>query len=99
MPTTPVSLAARERLREHHSAAAKAVAKHSTALVHLDTVAARRQKLVAQQDALVTTAQNQVDAAVAEAANIMGIEVAAAVLNLSKSEVQRLVREARRSGD
>lgn len=88
--TNPVSLAARERLHEHQAAAAKAVATHTAALGRLDAVVTRRNKVVAQQDALVATARAEVDAAVAEAASVMGIEVAAAVLNLTKTEVRRV---------
>lgn len=91
--TTPVSLAARERLREHQAASAKAVATHSAALGRLATVVAHRDRVTAQQDALVAAAQGEVDAAVAEAARVMGIEVAAVVLNLGKSDVRRLSKE------
>jgi saccharopine dehydrogenase-like NADP-dependent oxidoreductase len=94
--TTPVSFAARERLREHQAAAAKAVATHTAALARLDAAVARRQKLVAQQDALVVAAQGEFDAAVAKAASVMGIDVVAAVLNLSKSEVRRVSKDHRR---
>lgn len=65
------------------------MATHSAALARFEIVSARREKVVAQQDALVASRKAEVDAAVAKAARIMGIEVAAAVLNLSKSEVRR----------
>lgn len=97
MPITiPVSIDARERLRGLQATSTKGVATHSAVLARLDAVLARfemvstrRDKVVAQQDALVASRKAQVDAAVAKAADIMGIEVAAAVLNLSKSEVRR----------
>lgn len=95
MPSaTPISLAARERLREHHAAAAKAVAVHAAALARLDAATSRRAEIVARQDALVADAVTEVAGAVAEAARIMGIDVAAAVLDLSKAEVRRRSKEA-----
>lgn len=91
MPSaTPISLAARERLREHHSAAAKAVAVHAAALARLDAAASRRAAIVARQDALVADAATEVARAIAEAAGVMGMDVAAAVLGLSKAEVRRM---------
>jgi hypothetical protein len=93
--TTPISLAARERFRDHQAAAAKAVAAHSDALTRLYMVTSRRAGVVARQDALVGTAAAAVAAAVAETARVMGTEVAAEVLDLSKAEVRRIVRKAR----
>lgn len=97
MPSaTPISLAARERLRDHQAATAKVVAFHAAALARLDTATTRRAAVVAKQDALVAAAATEVDTAIAEAAKVMGIEVAAAVLNLSKSEVRRTTNKAKR---
>jgi len=91
MPSaTPISLAARERLREHHAAAAKAIAVHASALARLDAATSRRAETVARQDALVADATIEVARAVAEAASVMGMDVAAAVLGLSKAEVRRM---------
>ncbi len=96
MPTTtPVSLAARERLREHQAAAAKAVATHMAALARFDAMIARRNRVVAQHDGFVAASKAVVDATVGEAASVMGIEVTAAVLNLSKSEVRRICNKDR----
>ena len=96
MPSaTPISLAARERLREHHAAAAKAVAIHAAALARLDAATSRRAEIVARQDALVAAASAEVAGAVAEVARVMGIAIAAAVLDLSKAEVRHMCKEAR----
>ena len=95
--TTPLSLAARERLREHQAATARVVARHSATLAHLDAAVTRRNKVVAQQDALVAASQAKVDVAVAEAATVMGVDVAAAVLGLSKAEVSRASKGAPRT--
>lgn len=97
MPSsTPISLAARERLRNHQAATAKAVAVHAAALARLATATTRRAEVVAKQDALVAAAAAEVAAAVAEAARIMGTDVASAVLDLSKTEVRRITNEAKR---
>ena len=96
-PTTPISLGARQRLRDHQATTAKAVAVHSAALARLDAAATRRAAVVAKQDALVAAATAEVTAAVAEAARIMGAEVAAAVLDLSKAEVRRILKESTRT--
>lgn len=77
MPSaTPVSLAARERLRDHQATAAKAVAAHGAAVARLDAAAA------------------SVAAAVAEVARVLGADVAAAVLELPKSEVRRMSKKS-----
>jgi len=91
--TTPVSLAARERLRDHQAAAAKATAVYSSSLSRLDAVMSRRSKVVAEQDALVTAATAKVAAAVVAAARVMGEDVAASVLDISKAEVRRMTKE------
>jgi hypothetical protein len=93
--TTPVSLSARERLRDHQAAAAKVAAAHSAALARLETATSRRAKVVAREDVLVATAAAKVAAAVAELARVMGAEVAAAILDLSKAEVRRITRNAK----
>ena len=77
MPSAmPVSLAARERLRDHQATAAKAVAAHGAAVARLDAAAA------------------SVAAAVAEVARVLGADVAAAVLELPKSEVRRMSKKS-----
>jgi hypothetical protein len=92
--TSPRSLAARERLRDHQAAAAKAVATHSASLGRLEAVVSRRAEVLAEQDALVASANAQVTTAVVAAAEVMGVDVSAAVLNLSKAEVRRMVKDA-----
>jgi len=90
--TTPVTLAARERLRDHHAAAAKAVAAHSASLARLDAAISRRAEVVAGQDALVATASAELAAAVAAVAQVMGVDIAADVLGLSIAEVRRMTK-------
>jgi hypothetical protein len=91
-PTTHVSLAARERLRDHQTVAAKAVAAHSASQARLDAAISRRADVIAGQDALVATARAEVAAAVVSVAQVMGAEVAADVLALSKAEVRRITK-------
>ena len=91
--TTPVSLAARERLRDHQAASAKAIAAYSASLSRLDTAISRRAKVVAEQDGLVAMANAEVAAAVVAVAHVMGADVAASVLDLSKAEVRRMTKD------
>jgi ABC-type methionine transport system permease subunit len=95
MPSaSPISLAARERLRDHQAVTAKAVGGHAAALVRLETAASRRADVVARQDVLVAIAAAEVASAVVEAARVMGTDVAATVLDLRKTEVRRILKEA-----
>jgi hypothetical protein len=95
MPSaTPVSLAARERLRDHQAAAGKVVAAHGAAVARFDATSARRNEIVAAQDAPVAAAAANVGAAVAVVAGVLGADVAAVVLGLSKSEVRRMSKES-----
>jgi hypothetical protein len=93
-PTTPVSLAARQRLRDHQVAAAKVVAAHGTASTRLEAIIARRAAVVAAQDALVAAANSDVAAAVVAVVQVVGVDTAAALLDLSKAEVRRLTKNA-----
>lgn len=94
-PTTPVSLAARQRFRDHQAAGAKALAIHTAALARLDTVISRRDKILGEQDTLVATANADVIAAFAEVVQVMGVAVAADVLGLNATEVRRITKDAR----
>ena len=95
MPSkAPVSLAARERLRDHQAAAAKAVGAHSAALTRLDAVMSRRAEVLAAQDCLVAAANAEVAAAIVTAAQVMGVDVAATLLDLTKAEVRRVIKAA-----
>jgi hypothetical protein len=80
--STPISLAARERLRDHQAAGSKAVAAHAAAVARLDAVSARRARILAIHDAAVAAATTEVRAAVLEVVRLLGADVAAAVLNL-----------------
>ena len=94
----PVSLAARERLRDHQAAAAKVVGAHGAALARLEAVTARRAEVLAAQDLLVADANAEVAAAVVTAAQLMGADVAATLLDVSRAEVRRLTKAARLAG-
>ncbi len=95
MPSkAPMSLAARERLRDHQAAAAKAVAAYSAARARLEAVTSRRAEVLAAQDRLVAAANAEVAAALVTAANVMGVDVAATLLDVSKAEVLRVRKAA-----
>ena len=89
----PVSLAARERLRDHQAAAAKAVATHAASTARLDAVLSRRAKVIESQDNLVEAATADLEAAIAAVARAMGVDVAAEVLGLNKAEVRRIAKD------
>lgn len=72
--------------------ASKAVTAHAAAVARLEAVSARRARIVAVHDALVAAALAEVGAAIAEVARLLGADVAAAVLNLPRSELRRKVR-------
>jgi hypothetical protein len=80
----PVSLAARERLRDHQAAAAKAVSAHSAALARLEAVTSRRAEVLVAQDGLVAAAN---------------AEVTATLLDVSKAEVRRATKAAQLAGN
>jgi hypothetical protein len=90
----PVSMAARERLRDHQVAAAKAVSAHSAALARLEAVTSRRAEVLVAQDGLVAAANAEVAAAVVTAAKVMGADLAATLLDVSKVEVRRAMKAA-----
>jgi len=89
----PVSLAARERLRDHQAAAAKAVASHAASAARRDSVVSRRGKVIERQDALVAAATAELEVAIAAVAQAMGVDVAAEVLGLKKAEVRRIAKD------
>jgi hypothetical protein len=91
--TTPVSLAARERLRNHQAAGAKAIAVYSASLSRLDAAITRRAKVVGEQDSLVAAANAEVAAAVVEAVQVMGADLTASVFDLAKAEVRRMTKD------
>ena len=86
----------RERLRDHQAAAAKAVGAHGAAMARLEAVISRRADVLAAQDSLVAAANAEVAAAVVTAAEVMGVDVAASLLDLTKAEVRRM-RKAEKS--
>lgn len=94
-PKAPVSLTARERLRDHQAAAAKAVRTHSSAVTRLEAVTSRRAEVVAAQDALVLAAQADVAASVVALAKVVGADTAATLLDITKAEVRRMTKDAR----
>jgi hypothetical protein len=95
----PVSMAARERLRDHQVAAANVVSAHSAALARLEAVTSRRAEVLVAQDGLVAAANAEVIAAVVTAAKVMGADVTATLLDVTKSEVRRAMKAAPLAGN
>lgn len=62
--------------------------------ISLAAAVVRRDAAVSKQDVLVAAATAEVAALVAEAARAKGADGAATVLDLSKTEVRRVVEEA-----
>ena len=54
----------------------------------------RRAEVLAAQDRLVATANAEVAAALVTASNVMGVDVAATLLDVSKAEVHRARKAA-----
>jgi saccharopine dehydrogenase-like NADP-dependent oxidoreductase len=79
-------------LRDHQAAAAKAVGAHGVAMARLDVAVRRRAEVLAGQDALIAAANAEVTAAVVRVAQIMGVDVAASLLDLTKAEVRRMAK-------
>jgi hypothetical protein len=89
-----VSLAARERLRNHHAAAGRAVAAYLVATSRLDAVKSRRAEIVAGQDTLVAAGSAEVARAIAGIVQVVGVETAAGLLEVSTAEVRRVTKDA-----
>jgi len=62
-------------------------------------VTSRRAEVLAAQDGLVAAANAEVVAAVVTAAKVMGADVAATLLDVSKAEVRRVTKEAQLAGN
>lgn len=88
-----------ERLRDHQVAVAKAVSAHSAALARLEAVTSRRAEVLVAQDGLVAAADAEVAAAVVTAAKVMGADVAATLLDVSKAEVRRAMKAVQLAGN
>lgn len=87
--THPVSAAARQRAREHQRATTKAVATVEAAAAREEAAQAKRGEVLASQDVLVAAAQADLSAAIAALSAVVGVDVAADLLDLPKAEVRR----------
>jgi hypothetical protein len=61
-------------------------------MARLDAAVRRRAEVLAGQDALIAAANAEVTAAVVRVAQIMGVDVAASLLDLTKAEVRRMAK-------
>ncbi|MDQ2729990.1 MAG: hypothetical protein M3Y91_19535 [Actinomycetota bacterium] len=87
----PVSASARQRAREHQRATTKAVATVEAASGRQKAAQGKRAEVLAAQDGLVAAAQADLFAAIAGLSAVVGVEVAAGLLDLPKAEVRRAV--------
>jgi hypothetical protein len=85
MPIREMVRDAQRRLAELDAGYARAVAK-------LDRVSVRRTGVMAEQDRLVASAQEDVDRTVAVMADAVGAQLTADVLGLDLADVRRLVK-------
>ena len=91
----PVPLSARERLRDHQAAAAKAVASHAVSTARLHAVLSRSRQGDRRKAGRPSwkAATAEVEAAIAAVARAIGVDVAAEVLGLNKAEVRRIAKD------
>jgi hypothetical protein len=94
-PGKPVSLAARERLKDHQAVAAQAVAAYSVSLSKLEASRSRRAQAISDQDVHVAKATAENGAALLIVAQAVGADIAADVLGLTNAEVRRIIKDAK----
>ena len=82
----------RDEVRNAQRALAALDAAHSRALARLDQALARRGEVMAEQDRQVAAAQAGVEAAIADMARQVSVDLTATVLGLDVAEVRRLVK-------
>lgn len=87
----PVSSSARQRARDHQRATSKAIAAVEAAAGREEAAKAKRAEVIAAQDAVVAAAQEDLASAVAGLSAVVGVDVAAELLDLPKAEVRRMV--------
>ena len=87
MPSTTVSPA--EKLREFQTATKRAVSAVEAASLRRAAAVERRDAVVAVEAAKVAAAETEVDGAVAALAAVVGVDVAATLLGLTKADVRR----------
>jgi hypothetical protein len=87
----PVAGSARQRARDHQRATSKAVAAVEAAAGREEAVQTKRLEVITAQDALVAAAKADLASAVAGLVVVVGVDVAAELLDLPKAEVRRMV--------
>ncbi len=82
----------RDEVRDAQRALATLDAAHRRAVARLDQALARRSEVLAEADLQVGTAQGAVEAAIADMARQVSVDLTATVLGLDVAEVRRLVK-------
>jgi hypothetical protein len=88
-------LKVRSTVKEYQRRLTQLDADHSRAQDRLEVVRRKRAEVIAEQDRLVTAAEQQVNAAIAAMAEEVGPEVTAALLDIDPADVRRTVRVRR----
>ncbi len=82
----------RDEVRRTQRNLAALDAAHLRATTRLDQARARRAEVLAEADLTVAAAQEGVEAAVAEMANGVGVELTAQMLGVEATEVRRIAK-------
>lgn len=85
-------MAVRDEIRDAQRALATLDAAHRRSVAHLDQTLARRGEVLAEQDRQVAAARAGVEAAIADMARQVSVDLTAVVLGLDVAEVRRLVK-------
>lgn len=92
-------MATRDQVRDFQRRIAKLDVAHSKAKAHLAAAEERRAAVIAAQDVLVAEARQAVDAAVAEMAREVGVDLAVSLTGRDASDVRRVLRRDGVSAD
>lgn len=87
----------RDEVRRTQRTLAALDAAHTRATTRLDQARARRAEVLAEADGAVAAAQEGVEAAVAEMAAGVGVELTAQMLGVETAEVRRIAKAAQAS--
>ncbi len=90
---------ARESIRNAQKLIATLDGRHSRAKAGLELAQTKRANAIKNLDHLVKIAQAQVNQAIVDMANCIGVDMTSSLLNLEISNVQKLVKTIKPSGN
>lgn len=85
-------MAVRDKVRDAQRALATLDVAHSRAVARFDEMVVQRTEILTEAERQVAAARTGVEAAIAEMARQVGVDLAATVLGVEVSEVRRLVK-------